>query len=106
MTRCIVCAARAAHVARCIIRSLGAANVARCIVIGATTHRIHALVFLAPTARMPDAIISTMAASMAHPVVGAPVVASCVVSAPPATTALTGSAVSGRGAAAATGAVA
>ena len=81
---------------------------ARCIVIGATTHRIHALGFFAPTARMPDAIISTMAASMAHPVVGAPVVASGVVSAAPATTAtaLTGSAVSGRGTAAATGAVA
>ena len=95
MTGCIVCTATAAHMARRIVT-------------GATTHRIHALVFLAPTARMPDAIISTMAASMAHPVVGAPVVASGVVSAAPATTAtaLTGSAVSGRGTAAATGAVA
>ena len=70
---------------------------ARRIVTGATTHRIHALVFLAPAARMPDAIISTMAASMAHPVVGAPAVASGLVSAAPATTttALTGGAVSG-----------
>ena len=103
MTRCIV---GAANVAGCVVGPASAANVAGRVVIGATTHRIHALVFLAPTARMPDAIISPMAASMAHPVVGAPVVASCVVSAPPATTALTGSAVSGRGAAAATGAVA
>ena len=63
-----------------------------CVVIGATTHRIHALVFLAPTARMPDAIISTTAASMAHPVIGAAAAACGVVSA--AATALTGSAVS------------
>ena len=78
----------------------------RCIVIGATLHCAHALIFFAPPARMADAIISTMAASMAHPAIGAPAVASGVVSAAPAATALTGSAVSGRGAAAATGAVA
>ena len=67
----IVCAASTAHMARCVIRSPGAPNVARCIVIGATMHGAHGLIFFAPPARMADAIISTTAAIMAHPVIGA-----------------------------------
>ena len=57
--------------ARCVICSPAAANVARCIVIGAIMHGAHGLIFFAPPARMADAIISTTAAIMAHPVIGA-----------------------------------
>jgi len=41
------------------------------IVTGTAPHGRHALIFLATTARRADAIISTTAASMAHPVIGA-----------------------------------
>ena len=67
----IVSAASAAHMARCVICSPAAANLARCIVIGATPHGAHGIIFFAPPARMADAIISTTAAIMAHPVIGA-----------------------------------
>ena len=71
MAGCIVRAADTAHLARCVIRSMGAASVARCIVIGATTFGIYSLIFFALATRMADAIISTKASSMAHPVIGA-----------------------------------
>ena len=71
VARCVICATSTAHLARCVIRSPMAANVTRRIVIWATMHSAHGLIFFALPARMADAIISTTAASMAHPVIGA-----------------------------------
>jgi hypothetical protein len=72
--------------AGCVVGAAGAPDVARGIVTGAAANGAHGLAFFAHPARMPDAIISTTAASMAHPVVGAaaPAVSGSVVATAPA----------------------
>ena len=85
MTRCIV---GAANVAGCVVCAASAANVAGCVVIGATRHSARVLIFLAHAARLADTMLGAMTT----------VVASGIVSA--VATALSGSTVTRRGAAA------
>ena len=63
------CMVSAANMSGCIVCAASAAHMARCVVIGATPHGTHVPGFFATAARMADTIISTTAASMAHPVV-------------------------------------
>ena len=91
MTRCIV---GAANLAGCVVCAASAANVAGCVVIGATRHRARVLIFLAHAARLADTMLGAMT-----PVVASGIV-SAVAMATTTATALSGSTVTRRGAAA------